>query len=41
MKKESILELTGTYRDSKQKDISVKGTKENFIKMISPYSKRK
>ena len=41
MKKEIILELTGTYRDSKQKDISVKGTRKLPLTMASPYSKRK
>ena len=39
VKKESILELTGTYRDSKQKDISVKGTRKLTLTMASPYSK--
>ena len=35
MKKESILELTGTYRDSKQKDISVKGTRKLTLTMAA------
>ncbi len=39
VKKESTLELTGTYRDSKQKDISVKGTRKLTLTMASPYSK--
>ena len=39
IKKESSLEISGTYRDSKQKDISVKGTRKVNLKMISPYSK--
>ena len=37
--KESTLELEGTYRDSKEKDITVKGTRKVTLKMVSPYSK--
>ena len=37
--KKKYTKLTGTYRDSKQKDISVKGTRKLTLTMASPYSK--
>ena len=36
---ESVLELSGIYRDSKQKDIKVTGTKKVNLRMASPYTK--